>query len=435
MRRNTDLLQISLLPPGSRVLCAVSGGADSMCLLHLLSQREELSLVCAHFNHQLRGEESDRDEAFVREICKQWNIPLTVGRGDVEAFARREKLSLEEAGRTLRYAFLYQAAEEELCDWIATAHNAEDNAETLLLHLLRGSGLNGLTGISPQRGKLVRPLLTTSRKEIEAYLIQHDIPHREDSTNADDAYTRNRVRHQLLPLLEEMNPGFVRRLTSAIPRLRADNDYLNDLARQLLTKTEHREDGLVLPAALLSQAPAPVASRAVRFLLAQAAGGNWDCSAGHIDTVLELCRSSSPSAQVSLPHGLTARREYSLLILAQDLPAQPLEPMPLQEGDNPVPGLPWTVVLQGPPWPGLVVRSRQTGDSLALPGGHTKTLKKLFIDQKLPRRERERIPVVADNDGVIAVAGVGPNLSHPCHGQVRMIQYRKGEDMHDEHER
>lgn len=429
------MLQISLLPPGSRVLCAVSGGVDSMCLLHLLSQREELSLVCAHFNHQLRGEESDRDEAFVREICKQWNIPLTVGRGDVEAFARREKLSLEEAGRTLRYAFLYQAAEEELCDWIATAHNAEDNAETLLLHLLRGSGLNGLTGISPQRGKLVRPLLTTSRKEIEAYLIQHDIPHREDSTNADDAYTRNRVRHQLLPLLEEMNPGFVRRLTSAIPRLRADNDYLNDLARQLLTKTEHREDGLVLPAALLSQAPAPVASRAVRLLLAQAAGGNWDCSAAHLEAVLELCRSSSPSAQVSLPHGLTARREYGLLVLAHDLPAQPLEPMPLQEGDNPVPGLPWTVVLQGPPWPGLVVRSRQTGDSLTLPGGHTKTLKKLFIDQKLPRRERERRPVVADNDGVIAVAGVGPNLSHPCHGQVRMIQYRKGEDMHDEHER
>lgn len=435
MRRNTDLLQISLLPPGSRVLCAVSGGVDSMCLLHLLSQREELSLVCAHFNHQLRGEESDRDEAFVREICKQWNIPLTVGRGDVEAFARREKLSLEEAGRTLRYAFLYQAAEEELCDWIATAHNAEDNAETLLLHLLRGSGLNGLTGISPQRGKLVRPLLTTSRKEIEAYLIQHDIPHREDSTNADDAYTRNRVRHQLLPLLEEMNPGFVRRLTSAIPRLRADNDYLNDLARQLLTKTEHREDGLVLPAALLSQAPAPVASRAVRLLLAQAAGGNWDCSAAHLEAVLELCRSSSPSAQVSLPHGLTARREYGLLVLAHDLPTRPLEPMPLQEGDNPVPGLPWTVVLQGPPWPGLVVRSRQTGDSLTLPGGHTKTLKKLFIDQKLPRWERERIPVVADNDGVIAVAGVGPNLSHPCHGQVRMIQYRKGEDMHDEHER
>lgn len=434
-RRNTDLLQTSLLPPGSRVLCAVSGGADSMCLLHLLSRREDLSLVCAHFNHQLRGEESDRDEAFVREICGQWNIPLTVGRGDVKAFAKREKLSLEEAGRTLRYTFLFRAAEEELCDWIATAHNAEDNAETLLLHLLRGSGLNGLTGIFPQRGKLVRPLLATSRREIETYLAQYGIPHREDSTNADDSYTRNRVRHQLLPLLEEMNPGFVRRLTSAIPRLRADNDYLNDLARQLLTKTEHRENKLVLPAALLSQAPVPVASRAVRLLLAWAMGGNWDCSAAHLEAVLELCRSSSPSAQVSLPHGLTARREYGLLILAHDLPARFLAPMPLREGSNFLPGLPWTVVLQAPPWPGLVVRSRRTGDMFTLPNGHTKTLKKLFIDQKLPRSERERIPVVADDQGVIAVAGLGYNLSHPCREQVRIIDHRKGEDMHDEHER
>ena len=129
----------SLFPPGSSVLCAVSGGADSMCLLHMLSQREDLSLTAAHFNHQLRGAESDRDESFVRDICARWGIPLTVGRGDVMAFSRREKLSLEDAGRTLRYTFLFRAAEEEGCGLIATAHNAEDNAETLLLHLLRGS--------------------------------------------------------------------------------------------------------------------------------------------------------------------------------------------------------------------------------------------------------------------------------------------------------
>ena len=211
-----------LLPPGSKVLCAVSGGADSMCLLHMLSQREDISLVAAHFNHQLRGEEADRDEGFVREVCEQWGIPLSVGRGDVEAFARREKLSIEEAGRTLRYTFLFRTAEEENCGLIATAHNAEDNAETLLLHLLRGSGLQGLTGISPRLHQLVRPLLTTSRREIEAYLSEYGVPHMEDSTNSNDSYTRNRVRHQLIPLLEEMNPGFVRRLGDTLPRLRAD---------------------------------------------------------------------------------------------------------------------------------------------------------------------------------------------------------------------
>ena len=423
------MLQLSLLPPGSRVLCAVSGGADSMCLLHVLSQREDLSLTAAHFNHQLRGEESERDEAFVRDICGQWGLPLTVGRGDVRAFAKREKLSIEEAGRTLRYTVLFRAAEEEGCGLIATAHNAEDNAETLLLHLLRGSGLNGLTGISPQLHQLIRPLLTTSRREIEAYLAQHGVPHMEDSTNADDTYTRNRVRHQLIPLLEEINPGFVRRLSSAIPRLRADNDYLNDLARQLFRQARRREEDLVIPASAIAQAPVPVASRAVRLLLSEAAEGDWDCSAAHIESLLTLCQTASPSAQVSLPHQLTARREYDLLVLTHDLPPQPLAVIPLREGDNPVPGLPWTVSLQAPPWPGLVVRSRGPGDTLTLPNGHTKSLKKLFIDQKLPRSERDRIPVVADDQGIIAVAGLGYNLSHPCRGQVRIIDHRKGEDM------
>ena len=426
--RNTDVTQ-GAIPSGSRVLCAVSGGADSMCLLHMLSRREDITLVAAHFNHQLRGEEADRDEGFVREVCGQWGIPLTVGRGDVGAFAQREKLSIEEAGRTLRYTFLFRAAEEEGCGLIATAHNAEDNAETLLLHLLRGSGLQGLTGISPRLHQLVRPLLTTSRREIEAYLTEYGVPHMEDSTNSNDSYTRNRVRHQLIPLLEEMNPGFVRRLGDTIPRLRADNEYLNALARQLFLQAKRRGEDLILPAPLLAQAPDPVASRAVRLLLAEAAEGDWDCSASHIEGVLALCRSDSPSAQVSLPRQLTVRREYEALIFTHDPEPEPLRAFIPQEGNNPIPDTAWTVILDGSPWPGLVIRPRRTGDEITLPNGHKKSLKKLFIDCKIPRLERDRIPIVADDNGVIAVAGLGSNLSHPCRGQVRIINQRKGEDI------
>lgn len=424
-----------LIPPGSRVLCAVSGGADSMCLLHMLSQREDISLTAAHFNHQLRGEESDRDEAFVRDVCARRNIPLTVGRGDVKAFSERESLSLEEGGRILRYAFLEGAAQTEDCGLIATAHNADDNLETMLLNLTRGTGLSGLAGIPPQRGNIVRPLLTTTRREIEEYLRLYSLPHVEDSTNADEAYSRNKMRRQVLPLLEEFNPALRKNSIDAIRYLRADNDYLNGMAADLSKKAVVEDDTVTLLAIFISGSPRPVAIRVVRQLLSMMPDGSTDCAAAHLEGVVNLCRGDDPSAVFHLPHGVTARREYDRLILTLRSPPPAPEPMTLLEGENPVPGTAWTVVLDGPPWPGLTVRPRRTGDEITLSNGHKKSLKKLMIDRKVPRLERELIPVVADDDGVIAVAGLGPNLSHPCRGQVRIIEQRKGEAIHDKHER
>lgn len=425
----------NLIPSGSRVLCAVSGGADSMCLLHMLSQREDISLTAAHFNHQLRGEESDRDEAFVRDVCARWNIPLTVGRGDVKAFSEREGLSLEEGGRILRYAFLEGAAQTEGCGLIATAHNADDNLETMLLNLTRGTGLSGLAGIPPQRGNIVRPLLTTTRREIEEYLRLYSLPHVEDSTNADEAYSRNKMRRQVLPLLEEFNPALRKNSIDAIRYLRADNDYLNGLAADLSKKAVVEDDTVALPAIFISGSPCPVAIRVVRQLLSMMPDGSTDCAAAHLEGVVNLCRGDDPSAVFHLPHGVTARREYDRLILTLRSPPPALEPMTLLEGENPVPGTAWTVVLDGPPWPGLTVRPRRTGDEITLSNGHKKSLKKLMIDRKVPRLERELIPVVADDDGVIAVAGLGPNLSHPRYKRVRIIEQRKGEAIHDKHER
>lgn len=411
-----------MLPPGSKVLCAVSGGADSMCLLHALSRRGDISVTAAHYNHQLRGEESVRDEAFVRDVCARWGIPLTVGRGDVRAEAKRRKLGLEETARALRYGFLSQQALRLGCGRIATAHNAGDNAETVLLHLLRGSGLPGLTGIDPVRWKYVRPLLTTSRSQIEAYLAENHIPHVEDSSNSDDTFTRNRVRHQLIPLLEEMNPGFVERMTAAIPRLRADNDYLTALAQALAQQASRQGDDLVISAAALAQAPGPVFSRAARLLLARAAEGDWDCSAAHIEALLSLSRSEKPSGEVHLPHSLVARREYGRLIFTYDGPPASLAPFSPTEGENPVPGTPWVLKLDGPPWPGLTVRPRRPGDVITLPGRPPKKLKELFIDEKLPRRYRDNLPLCADEEGLLALAGFGPNLAHPRHRRVEFIK-------------
>ena len=222
-------MTIDAITPGARVLCAVSGGVDSIYLLHRMTElaaQRGFTVGCAHFNHGLRGAESDRDEAFVRTQCAHLGVPFYAGRGD----ARSVRVWAFGAARQLRYAFLTDCAAAHGYDWIATAHTADDNAETLLLNLARGCGLRGLTGIPPQRGKLLRPMLDTTRAEAEAYLAAHGIAHVEDSTNASDAYARNRVRHHAVPALESVNAAFVQHAADTAALLREDERFLGGLA-------------------------------------------------------------------------------------------------------------------------------------------------------------------------------------------------------------
>ena len=226
MTARTDLLRraphAALPRRGEKVLCAVSGGLDSMCLLRMLEawcEERGGQVMAAHFNHRLRTR-ADRDEEFVRETCESWGIPLTVGRGDVGEHARREGLSTEEAARNLRYAFLRRAAAEAGCKRVYTAHHADDNAETILLNLIRGTGLAGLTGMDWEREGLCRPLLSVTREELEAYAAEWKIPHMEDETNADpEAAARNLLRLQVMPLLKELNPRAAEHICGAARRL------------------------------------------------------------------------------------------------------------------------------------------------------------------------------------------------------------------------
>ena len=316
--------EYDMLPPGGTVLCAVSGGADSMCLLHLLWQlgeAEGFQVAAAHYNHNLRGAESTRDEDFVRQQCQKWHIPLAVGSGDVAGQAARQGTGVEETARAMRYDFLQQAAAEMGACRIATAHNADDNAETLLLHLVRGSGLQGLTGIPPRRGDIVRPLLTVPRAEIVSYLETHGIAFVEDSSNADSRYTRNYLRHQVMPLLRACNPRLTEHLGQTIRHLRQDNDYLNAQAYQACQAARWAEDDLVIEAGIVAALSDAVAPRAVRRLLEMTGDGDTGCSAAHLDAVVELCRGEDPSAVVFLPRGRLAQRIYrELLITTQSDP-------------------------------------------------------------------------------------------------------------------
>ena len=428
--------EYDMLPPGGAVLCAVSGGADSMCLLHLLlelSWEGGFRVCAAHYHHGMRGEAADADAAFVSQWCADRGVPCVVERGDVYAEAERRGLGVEETGRRLRYEFLRRAAAELGCGRVATAHNADDNLETLLLHLARGTGLHGLAGIPPRRGEIVRPLLTTSRAEITAYLEEHNVPHVEDATNADEYYARNRIRRQVVPVLRQLNPRLTESAAETMGYLRADDDFLNAQAAAACQNARWAEDDLVIEARYIAQLPAAIAPRAVRRLLEMMGDGDTNCSAAHLKAVVSLARGEDPSAVAYLPGGRLAQRVYQELLLttqADPLPPFPAEPLCL-DGETEAAGTPWRAScrrvtcpeageeqqgafylardsIQGP----LLLRPRQTGDEIALPRrGGTKSLKKLFIDEKIPRRERERIPVLADDRGVAAVAGFGPDQS------------------------
>lgn len=241
----TYIQQNHLLLPAQPVLVACSGGADSVALLHLLLR---LGYPChvAHCNFHLRDEESNRDQQFVEALCQQWNCPCHVQHFDTTAYAQTHKISIELAARNLRYAWFEELRQSTGAQAIAVAHHVDDNIETCLQHLIRGTGIVGLTGMNPKNGYVVRPLLTQKRQEIEQYLQEQGIAYVTDSTNLETDYTRNKVRLQLIPLLQSINPSFNQVMVTNIQNFRATaRIYARYVAQQ--KKIWYREkDGLIL---------------------------------------------------------------------------------------------------------------------------------------------------------------------------------------------
>ncbi len=415
-----DGFRFALIPPDSGVLCALSGGADSMYLLcRLLEGREKYGwrVQCAHLNHGLRPT-AQRDEDFVRQWCERQGVPLCMKRADVSAFAQKEGLGLEEAGRVLRYRFLEDAARRAGLELIATGHHAGDNAETVLMNLIRGCGLKGLTGIPERRGNIVRPMLEVSRRDIEAYLTGRGVPHVEDETNAEPSYTRNRVRGELLPLLERLNPQAAAHIAAAARRLREDEEELSRQAAPLAEEGLDIPDGVALPVRVLREASRPLALRACAMALDRAGLGG--SGAVHLESVLALAGGADPSARVHVPGGSVAR-QYELLVFSPGGDPAPPAPAPLREGAQSWGE--WTVACAPAvcpakayvsPWefylePGeYLIRSRREGDKLTLGERPSKTVKKLMIEGRVPAPRRERVPVLARGERAAAVGGFGP---------------------------
>lgn len=427
-------LNLPLVACGAHILCAVSGGADSMALLwSLWSMRKAhgLTVTAAHFNHRLRGEESERDEAFVRDFCGRHGIELTVGSADVNAYAHEHGKSVEEAARILRYEFLNSLP----CDKLATAHNADDNAETVLLHLLRGSGLRGLCGISPVRGKLIRPLLQYSHEELVEYLRSEGIAWVEDSTNSCTDFTRNRLRREVMPLLKRENPNLLSAVTAQSMLLQQDDALLDSYAEELVcqaaTDGQYRCDVIV-------NAPEALQKRALRLILHKHLP--QDVSLVHIKAMQSLLTNPSPSAQISLPHGLTVRRCYDCFTVQTDCEPKSFPPTVLCiPGETILPSLNLKIVCKitknlqifaNNPFHfavkydmiaqhEFIVRPRQSGDTLTL--GCTKSLKKWFIERKIPAHERASALVFSCAEKVVAVPRLGVDRDFcPTDGQCAL---------------
>jgi tRNA(Ile)-lysidine synthase len=415
----------ALLEAGDDVTVALSGGADSVALLWVLktlAPRLGLTLRAAHFHHGIRGAEADRDEAFCRALCQSWEVPFLSGRGDAPARAAATGESLEEAARVLRYEFLLGTAP----GLVATAHNADDNAETLLSHLLRGTGLRGLGGIPPKRDRIVRPLLSCSRAEIGALLEREGLPHMEDSSNECDDCLRNRLRHRVLPLLRAENPALSATLGRTAALVRAEDEYLSRLAARAAEDCRAGEGWSCERLLALD----PVLRRRVLGSALWSLGVE-NPSAVCVRSLEELLR-AGPSARLDLPDGLRARREYDRLLLGGEAEPAPLPELSLRiPGDTVLPGeqgrircfvtknsnfskknlttfaLKYDMIAAHE----LKVRGRRPGDRLRLSGGG-KSLKALMIDRKLPARLRASLPVLTLDGKPVAVFHLGADPAY-----------------------
>jgi len=455
-----------LVSPGEVIVVGVSGGPDSVCLLHILCRLKagfRLDLHVAHLHHGSRGDAADADAEYVRALAADWDLPCTIERADVPSFAGRHQLAFEEAARLARYSFLSRVAEAAGSLCIAVGHNADDQAETVLMHWMRGSGLAGLRGMLPVTPlsqyrlienlnssapasdlRLVRPLLQVPRSEIEAYCAFHGLEPRFDRSNLDTTYFRNWLRHEVLPLLASHNPN-LREVIRRSARVLAD-DYA--LLRSLLLETwprvarEETPERIVLDLERWRALPTSLQRSTVREAVQRLRRSLRDISFVHVENAVAVARDGTTGSQSTLPQGLTLTLEYDQLVLASEgaAPVPPDWPL-LAAGCSTVPvgvpgmtplpesvwqleisavsreGLPCDWKSNSDPWrafldAGVVgsrlwMRTRQPGDRfhpLGM-GGRTVKLSDFLTNRKVPRNLRDRLPLLVGESGIVWVCG------------------------------
>ncbi|MCR5356158.1 MAG: tRNA lysidine(34) synthetase TilS [Lachnospiraceae bacterium] len=428
-----------LLKEGMGVIAGVSGGADSVCLLRILKEIEpvlKLKLYAVHIEHGIRGAESRADMDFVKELCKGLNVPLNVYEEDVPVRAAELKMTVEEAGRHIRYEAFNKEAKLQNADAIAVAHHMGDQAETVLFNMIRGSGLKGISAMAPRRGNIIRPLLNVSREEIEAYLNDIGQGYRTDSTNKDTGYSRNGIRNLIVPELESIVSGAVKHIAAAADEVREADDYIRQEAGRVrdkavsVTAPEENVPGVYdIDIGSISKEPPVIGRYVVRSVITDIYLSHKDLEALHVNEVLKLTEGQS-GRSVTLPRGITARRDGDHILIGRTEDVSSHEGKLCvkldTEGKTVIPGGVFTACIEPydkeqiipdglyTKWfdydkivDGVFVRNRRSGDHLVIDDkGHDKKLKNYLIDEKVPALKRDELILLADGSHIMWIPGM-----------------------------
>lgn len=420
----------SMIEPCDHIGVAVSGGIDSVVLLDILaSQRQEfpIALTVLHLNHGIRGKEAARDQRFVQELSERYSLPYLGQEVDVPAYRKEHSLSLQQAARELRYRFFAQAMDTHNLDKVAIGQTADDQAETVLMRLIRGGGARGLKGIPPVREGYIRPLLEVWREELLQYVRHQGLPFVQDSSNLKKDYLRNRIRQELLPALSEYNPSIKERLLHLAQVLAEDESYLEGLAQEIAKGICMADHGVSISIPSLLSLPAALQARVLQHAFASLSSEGI-LEYPHITSVMALIGEGGGCKQVTLPGGYWAKRSYDTLVLGkqEETPAgmageieltipgrtrleklgMELEAALAEERLDPQADADTAFLDYHRLTLPLHCRTFQPGDCFIPLGMESpKKLKNLFIDLKIPRAERVKIPLVISGDAICWVAG------------------------------
>ena len=446
-----------------KIIVGVSGGADSVCLISLLNSWKkelEIEILAVHVHHGLRGQKADQDEEYTKVLCDKLQIPLIIRRQDVMAESKKRKCSLEEAGRDVRREIFYKVKEENAGTKIALAHHKNDSAETMLMNLARGTGIRGLGGITPVNDDIIRPLLCIERLEIEGYLKEHNIPFQIDETNNSNDYTRNRIRNEIIPSMEEhINSKAVEHMANASVRLEEVQAFLREEIKKYISKSVIKGDKeIVIKDEEYCKMPKVMKSFVIQSILEEMANSRKDIGATHIRDIQKLF-DNQVGKKIDLPYEMQAVRCYEGIRIEKktaqnkerinynlfDLPeiriGQKLirqQVISKEELQGKAKGKPCTKqfdydIIKGD----VIVRTRESGDYIVInEQGNTQKLKDYFINEKIPSEKRDTIWLIADGQHILWIVGYRSSYACKVSEQTkRILEIKIQTDVEDTDER